>query len=1378
MSKLDKAKKIAQTILEKLAPTVDDALALTGKEKDEYLKALDTVYGDREKRALDLGFGEKTYYHGTKAKDKIDEFSLDKASAGSSIGKGIYTSENKKLPEAYADRMGGGLYDLRIKDIDKLADADKVLTKKDLNAFKKNLDPDVYAYLLRNDDLTVGSSTLGISMRRAAWESQEAGKAFDVKKAADDLGIIGLKNEPRETVIYKPENIRSVDANFDPRFKNSSKIMAGAAAIPTATDEFKNLPQEVLGKAAQVYEDVKDKTLQFLIDKTRIGKELPTDAVTDERFKQAAGLIADPINMVSGPVGVGLGAMQMMAPEPKEKIQTPEGYSDGGMVTPNEGLIDEKEFVPTVPQVFDPTGMPAQVDYNSLIDSYKQGGVAFRKGDDVPMISPVGDIVNIKSDDLDLAIDQGFKFDSPDEQTKRYIMKKYESTPEQVQAALEGVARGVSIGFSDPLLVKLGMSQQAMRMRKETNPELAMGGEAAGIFAPMLLTMGGSTAAQLGARGAVSAISKATPVMLAQRAGQIAEGALATRMGVLGAETLGKQVLRSGVPKMAGSAVEASLYGVGKTFSEDALGEADLTAEHLMSNVTSSALLGGAIGGAVGGAELAAPYLGKAVDKTKKALDKTAKKAVSGLFGVSEETLENYITRKASKEFALTPELDDLVIDYQNQVGEIVDGFKDAKIDFKDAQSSFKNLKNQTIRDLKIKGEKASDAERIAKGIFDEAEESFAKSRDINIMNTAPVIAQDMAKLRNRVTEFSKTVADDTLSGVDVKINVNSIIDDLASKAKEYGTENSQGVSSKLKDWLALNDDKFVDGKISGIELKKLIQGIDKDTTYSMNASHFDQLKNNFFKQLRFNLDDALKEASPVYRDLMQGVAAETKLLKNLNKYGDEITAAKSLKNFDDIVKTRYDLPMLKELEDMMGSSYTKDIEAYLNLQDDIVKMPQYKAFKESKEIARALKSKEHLFAIEDALKNTDEYKAFAMNEKRLVEAKLKAAGLEGITDRSIPTLFKQAAESQDPIRSRVALEKIKKLEVVLNNPELSRMLKDAGLKSAFEKGFTRGSSNVVTWGVVGEVMGQMLGFMGGGIPGVIIGKMIDRQGPKVAKILMDKYTTLAAMERMGINTAKIMSDKINKFLNVESLGEGVRLRSVAPGVLLPEPDKKKPVSKMTYNDFKKKSKELSKEVADLDSFLNKMSDQVKPLYRDAPNTASQLINKSAVALQFLHDKMPKDPTLMDNMSQDFSVWRPSDSDLASFERYYNAVNDPLTVFDKLESGSVTFEEVEALQVVYPKMFQSLTQYMVEALAELEKPLPYEKRITLATLFGVPLDQTFNSDYLLAVQSLHTNKQQVASSQSQPQVTGRSIKVSPNIVKSRMTDTQKTLTRA
>ncbi len=105
MGKYDKLKKALNWIDE--VPTVEAQKALRASDPAgyaEYLKALDGEYGDRAKRAADMGFGKKTWYHGTNV--PIDEFKKDAlglSTGAQSAKKGFFFAKDPETASQYAD---------------------------------------------------------------------------------------------------------------------------------------------------------------------------------------------------------------------------------------------------------------------------------------------------------------------------------------------------------------------------------------------------------------------------------------------------------------------------------------------------------------------------------------------------------------------------------------------------------------------------------------------------------------------------------------------------------------------------------------------------------------------------------------------------------------------------------------------------------------------------------------------------------------------------------------------------------------------------------------------------------------------------------------------------------------------------------------------------------------------------------------------------------------------------------------------------------------------------------------------------------------------------------------------------------------------------
>jgi hypothetical protein len=200
---------------------------------------------------------------------------------------------------------------------------------------------------------------------------------------------------------------------------------------------------------------------------------------------------------------------------------------------------------------------------------------------------------------------------------------KYGGVAGEIQADIEGLARGVSGGVSDFVLEKAGLATSEGLRERQERAELSGVAEGVGFVAPLLLS-GGTAGVAKGAGSVVSKLAAATPVALAARAGaktsQITAKALGKILKQTGKEQVAKSIIRRTLSAGAGSAVEGAAFGLGQLLSENALGRAELSAENALSAAGTGALFGAAAGGVLGSSSVLMPKIvnNKAVDYVTK----------------------------------------------------------------------------------------------------------------------------------------------------------------------------------------------------------------------------------------------------------------------------------------------------------------------------------------------------------------------------------------------------------------------------------------------------------------------------------------------------------------------------------------------------------------------------------------------------------------------------------------------------------------------------------------------------------------------------------------------------------------------------------------
>lgn len=247
----------------------------------------------------------------------------------------------------------------------------------------------------------------------------------------------------------------------------------------------------------------------------------------------------------------------------------------------------------------------------------------------INVLNPDQELVSIPKSQLREAINLGYSVAIP-EDIKAYKEKVEFDKPGT--AALAGAARAATFGLSDQALTKSGLVEpQTLEKLKEYNPTASTLGEVGGVGASLLIP--GTPVARL------AQASERIAARVAPEAANIATRAAAQGLG---------------------SAVEGAAYGLGQTVSEEALGDPNLNAQKVISNVGMGALLGGALGGAFKAGEVAVPA---AVEGAKNALLKVDDflkgdvgvgplgrgyaKISSFVSGKSEETILDAIRKRA-----------------------------------------------------------------------------------------------------------------------------------------------------------------------------------------------------------------------------------------------------------------------------------------------------------------------------------------------------------------------------------------------------------------------------------------------------------------------------------------------------------------------------------------------------------------------------------------------------------------------------------------------------------------------------------------------------------------------------------------------------------
>lgn len=135
-----------------------------------------------------------------------------------------------------------------------------------------------------------------------------------------------------------------------------------------------------------------------------------------------------------------------------------------------------------------------------------------------------------------------------------------------------------------------------------------------------------------------------------------------------------------------------------------------------------------------------------------------------------------------------------------------------------------------------------------------------------------------------------------------------------------------------------------------------------------------------------------------------------------------------------------------------------------------------------------------------------------------------------------------------------------------------------------------------------------------------------------------------------------------------------------------------------------------------------------------SPLLADRIETLTARKVEFLAGRLPRRPDLA-ALPTGPDRWQPSDMQMRTWARYVAAVEDPGAIEERLADGSLTPEDAEVMREVYPERMEALKAEIVSRLPQLQRQLPYHRRLALSIFSGVPVDPAMNPQILRVLQS-------------------------------------------
>jgi hypothetical protein len=260
---------------------------------------------------------------------------------------------------------------------------------------------------------------------------------------------------------------------------------------------------------------------------------------------------------------------------------------------------------------------------------------------------------------------------------------------------------------------------------------------------------------------------------------------------------------------------------------------------------------------------------------------------------------------------------------------------------------------------------------------------------------------------------------------------------------------------------------------------------------------------------------------------------------------------------------------------------------------------------------------------------------------------------------------------------------------------------------------------------VKGTAIGAMAGSTPLGAAAIGLKQLLKSDARRAAAVLADiqaQTTSFNNALKSSVNNFVSKAKKPTKQLSLRTL--------INSGYAVNYETREAPKSKQEA--FTNTAKNLEALANDEQLMVDHLAKSTARIAQAAPEISNQTHTVLINATKFLENKLPKDPSQPNVFAREY---QPSSMEIAKFERYMQAVEHPLSVFDDMERGTLTREHVEALKAVYPAMYEQLRQEIIDKVTTEDEKIPYNKKVQLGILLDVPTDLSLEPTNIAGLQA-------------------------------------------
>lgn len=233
----------------------------------------------------------------------------------------------------------------------------------------------------------------------------------------------------------------------------------------------------------------------------------------------------------------------------------------------------------------------------------------------------------------------------------------------------------------------------------------------------------------------------------------------------------------------------------------------------------------------------------------------------------------------------------------------------------------------------------------------------------------------------------------------------------------------------------------------------------------------------------------------------------------------------------------------------------------------------------------------------------------------------------------------------------------------------------------------------------------------------------------------------LGQLERHGGRAAARLASGVKKFAGTTAKAVKKTTKPAASKALIELRSKSGEERRRAYEKIQQEIREAKMQ---METMVDSVGRSMGRLSEEAPRVSAAVTHKALLALNVLSEDLPGKNFTATEAFGGPHVPAVSQADIDRFQRRLEGVEDPLSILDDMDAGTLSPEKVRAVKTAYPKLFEEMGVQILEELSVAQaegKEVSYQKRIQLGLVFDQPTDESLKPEFVRAMVELSAQRQ-------------------------------------